>query len=59
VKNLLLKHFVGFSKAERKAAFSSRMHAPFDVADLTSRYSERPIRIADMVGRRGLEGRSC
>ncbi len=29
------------------------MHAPFDVAELTTRYSERRIRIADMVGRRG------
>ena len=53
VKNLLLKRFVGFSKAERTAAFSSRVHAPFDVSDLTTRYSERRIRIADMVGRRG------
>ena len=53
VKNLLLKRFVGFSKPERRAAFSSRMHAPFDVGELTTRYSERRIRIADMVGRRG------
>ena len=29
------------------------MHAPFDVAELITRYSERRIRIADMVGRRG------
>ena len=29
------------------------MHAPFDVAELTTHYSERRIRIADMVGRRG------
>ncbi len=53
VKASLLKRFVGFTKDERRAAFSSRLHAPFDVGELTSRYSERRIRIADMVGRRG------
>ena len=53
VKTLLLKYFVGFSKAERRQAFSSRMREPFDVASFTSRYSERRIRIADMIGRRG------
>lgn len=53
IKTLLLKYFVGFSKDERRQAFSSRMRAPFDVAALTSRYSERKIRIADMIGRRG------
>ena len=53
IKTLLLKYFVGFSKAERRQAFSSRMHEPFDVASFTSRYSERRIRIADMIGRRG------
>lgn len=53
VKTLLLRYFVGFSKEERRQAFSSRMHAPFDVAAFTSRYSERRIRIADMIGRRG------
>ncbi|HMF62143.1 MAG TPA: hypothetical protein VK595_17305 [Vicinamibacterales bacterium] len=53
VKNALLKSFVGFSKEERRQAFSSRMDAPFDVAAIVSRYSERRIRIADMIGRRG------
>jgi hypothetical protein len=53
VKNLLLKHFVGFTKEERKQAFSSRMDKPFEVADLVARYSERRIRITDMIGRRG------
>jgi hypothetical protein len=53
VKNLLLKFVVGFTKEERRLAFSSRMHAPFSVADFTSRYSERRIRIVDMIGRRG------
>ena len=45
--------FVGFSKDERRQAFSSRMDVPFDVGDFVARYSERRIRIADMVGRRG------
>ncbi len=53
IKNLLLKFLVGFSKEERRAAFSSRMHQPFDVAALTARHSERRIRIVDMIGRRG------
>ena len=53
IKNLLLKTFVGFSREERRAAFSSRMQQPFDVAALTARYSERRIRIVDMIGRRG------
>jgi hypothetical protein len=53
VKNALLKSFVGMSKDERRQAFSSRMDAPYDVAALVSRYSERRIRITDMIGRRG------
>jgi hypothetical protein len=53
VKTLLLKYFVGFSKEERRQAFSSRMREPFDVASFTARYSERRIRITDMIGRRG------
>src|SRR6476646_10601964 len=53
IKSLLLKRFVGFSKEERRQAFSSRMRQPFEVAALTSRYSERRIRIVDMIGRRG------
>jgi hypothetical protein len=53
VKTLLLKYFVGFTREERRQAFSSRMRAPFTVASFTSRYSERRIRIVDMIGRRG------
>ncbi len=53
IKSLLLKHFAGFDREERRAAFSSRMDQPFDVAALTARHSERRIRIVDMIGRRG------
>jgi len=53
IKTLLLRYFVGFSKQERRQAFSSRMREPFDVASFTARYSERRIRIVDMIGRRG------
>jgi len=53
IKTALLKYFVGFTKEERRRAFSSRMHAPFEVASFTARYSERRIRIVDMIGRRG------
>jgi hypothetical protein len=53
VKTLLLKYVVGFSKEERRQAFSSRMSAPFDVAEFVRRHSERRIRIVDMIGRRG------
>lgn len=53
VKNLVLAKFVRMSKEDRRAVFSSRMSQPFDLAGLLSRYSERRIRIADMIGRRG------
>jgi hypothetical protein len=53
LKTLLLAKWVGFTKEERKRAFSNRLDGGFDVADLTSRYSERRIRITDMIGRRG------
>ena len=53
VKNLLLKYLAGFSKEERRAAFSSRMAEPYDVAEIVARHSERRIRIIDMIGRRG------
>jgi hypothetical protein len=53
VKNLLLKFVAGFSKDERRQAFSSRMDAPFEVAAVVARHSERRIRIVDMIGRRG------
>ena len=53
IKTLLLRYFVGFSKEDRRRAFSSRMSDPYEVGALVQRYSERRIRIADMVGRRG------
>ena len=53
IKNALLKWFVGFSKEERRQAFSSRMDTPFDVPAFLVQHSERRIRIADMIGRRG------
>lgn len=53
VKTLLLRSFVGFTKEDRREAFSSRMRRPYEVSAITARYSERRIRIADMVGRRG------
>ena len=53
IKSLLLRFFVGLSKEERRQVFSSRMSAPFDTASLVARYSERKIRIVDMIGRRG------
>lgn len=53
VKSLLLIYAVGFSKEERRQAFSSRMAAPFEVSAFVARHSERRIRIVDMIGRRG------
>ncbi len=53
IKSLVLKAFVGLSKEERRATFRSRMSEPFDLAGLLARHSERRIRIADMIGRRG------
>ena len=53
IKGALLRWFVGFTREERRDASSSRMDRPYNVADLVSRYSERRIRIADMIGRRG------
>lgn len=53
IKGQLLRRFVGFSREEVRQAFSSRTREPFEVADLTARYSERRIRIVDMIGRRG------
>jgi len=52
LKSLALR-WVGFTKDERRDAFSSRMDRPYDVGALTAKYSERRIRIADMIGRRG------
>jgi hypothetical protein len=53
IKRQLLRRFVGFTKEDVRDAFSSRMDRPFDVAALTAKYSERRIRIVDMIGRRG------
>jgi hypothetical protein len=53
IKNALLKFLARFSKEERRQAFSSRMTAPFEIAELVERHSERRIRIVDMIGRRG------
>ena len=53
IKAALLRWFVGFSKEDRRDAFSSRMDRPYDVAALVQRYPERRIRITDMIGRRG------
>jgi hypothetical protein len=53
IKNLLLRKWVGFTKEEARDAFSSRMDRAYDVGTLTTKYSERRIRIADMIGRRG------
>jgi hypothetical protein len=53
IKAALLRFFVGFTEEDRRDAFSSRMNRPYDVSALTARYSERRIRIADMIGRRG------
>ena len=53
VKNLLLAKVVGMTSEDRKLVASSRMHHKFSVAEMTRRYSERRIRIIDMIGRRG------
>jgi len=53
IKAALLKYWAGFTKDERRQAFSSRMDQPFDVAAFVARHSERRIRIIDMIGRRG------
>jgi len=53
VKTLLLRKLVGFTREETRLSFSSRMREPFALEPLLARYSERRIRIADMIGRRG------
>ena len=53
IKGVLLRFYVGFTREDRRDAFSSRMDRPYDVAGLVGRYSERRIRITDMIGRRG------
>jgi hypothetical protein len=53
IKVALLRFFVGFTKEEVRTVSTSRMSTPFDLAGLLQRHSERRIRIADMIGRRG------
>jgi hypothetical protein len=53
IRALLLRRFVGLSKDEVREVFTSRMHRPFDLSQYLGRYSERRIRITDMIGRRG------
>lgn len=53
VKRLLLRKLVGLSREETDGTFLSRVHRPFDLAALLRGRSERRVRIADMVGRRG------
>ena len=53
IKSLLLRKLAGFSKEELRAVFRSRMGEPFDLVALLGRHSERRVRIADLVGRRG------
>ena len=53
IRYLLLRKFVGMSKDDAREIFTSRMHHPFDLARYLGRYSERRIRITDMIGRRG------
>lgn len=53
IKVLLLRKVAGFSKDEVRAVFRSRMSEAFDLPGLLQRHSERRVRIADMVGRRG------
>jgi hypothetical protein len=53
IKTWLLRSFVGMTPEDTRASFTSRMDRPYEVAALLSRYSERRIRIADMIGRRG------
>jgi hypothetical protein len=53
VKRLLLRRLVGLSREETDGTFLSRMTAPFDLQALLRNHSERRVRIADMIGRRG------
>ena len=53
IKRILLRRWVGFSAEEARETFTSRMRQPFALQGLLARHSERRIRIADMIGRRG------
>jgi hypothetical protein len=53
VKRLLLVKLASFSRDDLRKVFRSRMAEPFDLPELLQRRSERRVRIADMIGRRG------
>jgi hypothetical protein len=53
VRALLLRRFVGLTREEIREVFTSRTRHRFDLRGLLSKYSERRIRITDMIGRRG------
>ncbi len=53
VKLGVLRGLVGLPAAEARATFDSRLNRPFDLEALLRVRSERRIRIADMIGRRG------
>jgi len=53
IKLGVLKKLCGLPAAEARATFASRMNRPFDLQGLLRGRSERRIRIADMIGRRG------
>jgi hypothetical protein len=53
VKLGTLKGLCGMPSAEARATFRSRMTQPFDLQGVLRGRSERRIRIADMIGRRG------
>jgi hypothetical protein len=53
IKRLLLRRFVGLSPEETNGVFGSRLRESFDLRALLERHSERRVRIADMIGRRG------
>ena len=53
IKRLALRKLVGLSKLETDRVFQSRMGQPFELAGLLRGHSERRVRIADMIGRRG------
>jgi hypothetical protein len=53
VKRLLLRKLVGLSREETDGTFVSRVRRPFDLGALLRGRSERRVRIADMIGRRG------
>jgi hypothetical protein len=53
VKWVLLRKLVGLSREETHATFLSRVRRPFDLPAVLRGRSERRVRIADMIGRRG------